>query len=94
MYQFSKWDPTLGTSGMLGMCAPNAGIYLRRLGCGFGRRLVADSCYPRDDRAEWVVRGLGRAFLYLSIYLFIYLGHNVPPKKSMYLISPGTIVRG
>ena len=25
MYRFSKWDPTLGTSGMLGMCAPECG---------------------------------------------------------------------
>ena len=36
--------------------------------CGCGRRLVTRVvvCHPRDDLI-WVVRGLGRAFLYISI---------------------------
>eukprot|EP00964_Phaeocystis_antarctica_P119804 scaffold83549_cov34-Phaeocystis_antarctica.AAC.1 len=41
---------------------------VRRLGCGCGRRLVMGSCVIRETTRR-VVRGLGRAFLFLSIYL-------------------------
>ena len=62
------------------------GIDLRRLGCGCGRRLVTDSCCVLSARRpEWVVRGLGRAFLYLSIYLSIYL-----PPHPLFPLMPHT----
>ena len=43
------------------------GIALRQLECRFGRRLVTDNCCVLSARRpKWVVRGLGRVFLYLS----------------------------
>ena len=48
------------------------------LGAGAGGVCVTDSCCVLSARRpEWVVHGLGRAFLYLSTYLSIYL-HPYP----------------
>ena len=39
----------------------------------------------RGRRPEWVVRGLGRAFLYLSIYLSIYLSRPQCPAENIHV---------
>ena len=52
------------------------GIGLRRLGCVCGRRLGTGSGVSVRQTTNLVVRGLGRAFLFLSVRLI-----KLPKKK-------------
>ena len=68
-------------------------IDLRWLGCGCGRRLVTDSCCVLSARRPgWVVRGLGRAFLYLSISLYLGVAGGIQrldrDRPRLFAISP------